>query len=101
MLRVLRAEFGHDALDLRYDITGFEYDDRITYPDVFAGDFVRVVQAGMLHGGTRHDDGIKHGNRRCGARTSDTDHDVLDDRRRLLCGVFVRDRSSWLFADDT
>ncbi len=96
---VAGAELGQNLQDLRNNITGFVDNHRVANANIFAGDFVGVVERGMLNGAAGHDDRFENGDRVGRAGPTDTQNDVLDGGRGFFGGILVGDSSPGRLAD--
>src|SRR5690606_36460171 len=90
-LAVFRALFRDDGDDLRDDIAGALDDHGIADADIFANDFIFIMQRRVGDDDAADGDGAKSRNRRQRAGAADLYLDILDHRTRLFGGEFMRD----------
>ncbi len=100
-LRASRPFRFHDLDHRRNHFAGFFDHDRIADPDVFAFDFIFVVQGRAGDRAAAHDDGLEHRYGREDSSSPDLDHDVEQACLNSFRCVFVCDRPSRRFGGET
>lgn len=87
-----------DTDDGRYDFAGFFDDDGIMDADVFAVDFIEVVESGSADAGAGEFDGLEFGYGGDDAGAPDLEGDRLEGGAGLGGSEFVGDGPAWGFA---
>ena len=100
-LRIIWAQFFQYILHLWDDIARFENHHRIAAAYIQPGNFVGVMQTGVLHRRTGHHYGVKHRHWRSRTCPANGDDDVADDGRGFFGSVFIGNRAARIFADHT
>src|SRR5690606_15698751 len=97
----LWSKLGNNPLNLGNNITRLKNNYRIAYANIFSGNFVCVMQAGMLHGSTRNLNGVEHSNGCSSTGAPNANNNVSHNGCSLFGGVFVGNRCSRLLANNT
>src|SRR6202050_37326 len=99
-VRVSGPEFGQRLKHLGNNVAGLVDDDGVAYAHIKAGDFVLVVEAGVLHRGAGDHNRIKGGDGGGGAGAADRDHNIFYDGGGFFGRVFVSHGASRSLADN-
>ena len=85
----------HDAHDLRNDVARASDDDGIADPDVFARQFIHIVQGRIADRDAADESRLQARNRRQCTGAPNLKFDVAYGRERLLRREFVRNSPTW------